>query len=274
MTSATALLQLFRNDEEIGTNASAATAFEIDGLVAGYGNKPTLSGISCRIPQQRVTAIMGPSGCGKSTLIKALNRTLELTPGAAVMSGAVRFCGVDIYAPTIDPRAIRRSLGIIHQQPVPFPMSIIENVLFGARFHGVCASSDRESYARQFLEKVGLWEEVKDRLHERASKLSGGQQQRLCLARTLANRPQAILMDEPCSALDPYATRHVEEHIVALRDQYPVVVVTHNIGQARRISDHVLFMVDGRLVETGPASQIFEAPRSQLARDFISGRFG
>jgi phosphate transport system ATP-binding protein len=233
-----------------------------------------LGGISCHIPQRRVTAIMGPSGCGKSTFVKALNRTLELMPGAAVMAGTVRFCGVDVYAPAVDPRAIRRSLGIIHQQPVPFPMSILENVLFGARFHGVYRSTDREAYARQFLEKVGLWDEVKDRLDERASKLSGGQQQRLCLARTLANRPQAILMDEPCSALDPYATRHIEEHIAALRDHYTVVVVTHNIGQARRISDHVLFMVDGRLIETGSAAQIFEAPRSQLAKDFISGRFG
>jgi phosphate transport system ATP-binding protein len=269
-----ASLPLYRDDVEIGTNPSASAAFEIDALVAGYGSNPALRGISCHIPQRQVTAIMGPSGCGKSTLIKALNRTLELTPGAGVISGVVRFGGADLYAPDVDPRAIRRSLGIIHQQPVPFPMSIVENVLFGARFHGVCSGGDRAAYARQFLEKVGLWEEVKDRLHERASKLSGGQQQRLCLARTLANLPQAILMDEPCSALDPHATRRVEEQIVALRDHYPVVVVTHNIGQARRISDHVMFMVDGRLVESGPAAQVFEAPRSQLARDFISGRFG
>ncbi len=270
-----ALLQLSRDDAGIGIDEAAIpAAFEIEALVAGYRGKPALRGVSCPIPERQVTAIMGPSGCGKSTLVKALNRTLELTPGAGIISGAVRFRGADLYAPAVDPRAVRRSLGIIHQQPVPFPMSIMENVLFGARFHNVCARADLEFHARQYLEKAGLWDEVKDRLHERATGLSGGQQQRLCLARTLANRPQAIVMDEPCSALDPYATRRIEEHIVELRDEYPVVVVTHNVGQARRIAGHVLFMVDGRLVEAGPAAQIFEAPQSQLARDFISGRFG
>jgi phosphate transport system ATP-binding protein len=270
-----ALLQLSRSDAEIAINVAAlTTAFEIDGLVAGYKGKPVLHDVSCQIPERQVTAIMGPSGCGKSTLVKALNRTLELTPGAGIISGSVCFRGGNLYDAEIDPRAVRRSLGIIHQQPVPFPMSIIENVLFGARFHGVCTRANREDHARLYLEKVGLWDEVKNRLHERATALSGGQQQRLCLARTLANRPQAILMDEPCSALDPYATRRIEEHIAELRDEYAVVVVTHNVGQAKRIADHALFMVDGRLVEGGPAAQIFEAPQSQLARDYISGRFG
>jgi len=253
--------------------ASGPAAFEIDALVARYGGKPVLHGISCQIPERRVTAIMGPSGCGKTTLIKALNRTLELTPGAAIVSGQVRFRGADLYAPAVDPRAVRRSLGIIHQQPVPFPMSILENVLFGASFHGVCTRAERAAHARLFLEKVGLWDEVKDRLHERATRLSGGQQQRLCLARTLANRPQAILMDEPCSALDPHATRRIEDHIADLRTEYPVVVVTHNLGQARRISDHALIVIDGRVVEAGLTDRIFEAPQTELAHDFLSGRF-
>jgi phosphate transport system ATP-binding protein len=253
---------------------AAPAAFDIGDLEIAYGGRPALRGISCHLPERRVTAIMGPSGCGKSTLIKALNRTLELTPGAAVTGGRVLFRGEDVYGAGIDPRAVRRSLGIIHQQPVPFPMSILENVLFGARFHGVCRRADRLDHARRYLEKVGLWAEVKDRLGERATRLSGGQQQRLCLARTLANRPQAILMDEPCSALDPYATRRIEEHIAELKAEYPVVIVTHNVGQARRVADHVLFMVDGRLVESGPADEVFQQPASALARDFISGRFG
>jgi phosphate transport system ATP-binding protein len=253
---------------------AAPAAFDIEGLEIAYGGRPVLRGISCNLPERRVTAIMGPSGCGKSTLIKALNRTLELTPGAAVTGGRVLFRGEDVYGAGIDARAVRRSLGIIHQQPVPFPMSILENVLFGARFHGVCRRADRLDHARRFLEKVGLWAEVKDRLGERATRLSGGQQQRLCLARTLANRPQAILMDEPCSALDPYATRRIEEHVAELKAEYPIVIVTHNVGQARRVADHVLFMVDGRLVEAGPADEVFQQPASALARDFISGRFG
>jgi phosphate transport system ATP-binding protein len=249
-------------------------AFEVDGLQAAYGGKPALRGLSCRIRERRVTAIVGPSGCGKSTLVKSLNRTLELTPRAAVTAGHVRFRGSDLYGPAVDPRAVRRDLGIIHQHPVPFPMSILENVLFGASFHGVCTRAERADHARLFLEKVGLWDEVKDRLHERAACLSGGQQQRLCLARTLANRPQAILMDEPCSALDPHATRRIEEHIVALRDEYPIVVITHNFGQARRISDDTLVIADGRVAEAGPTAQVFEAPQNELARDFVSGRVG
>ncbi|HEY8066138.1 MAG TPA: phosphate ABC transporter ATP-binding protein [Methylosinus sp.] len=249
-------------------------AFEVERLTTAYRGRPALHDISCAIPDRRVTAIIGPSGCGKSTLVRALNRTLELTSGATRVSGSVSFGGLDLYAPGVDPRAARRSLGLIHQQPVAFPMSILENVLFGALFHGLCKKADRESYARVFLEQVNLWEEVKDRLHERASRLSGGQLQRLCLVRALANRPRAILMDEPCSALDPFSTRHIEEQILALRESYPIVVVTHDIGQARRISDHVLFMMDGRLVEAGPSRQIFERPRSRLVGDFVSGRCG
>ncbi|XSG81079.1 MAG: phosphate ABC transporter ATP-binding protein [Methyloligella sp. ZOD6] len=249
-------------------------AFEVNGLTAAYGATPVLHDITCRIPERQVTAIMGPSGCGKSTLIRALNRTLELIPDAVATSGTIRFRGADLYAPGVQAEAVRRGLGIIHQRPVTFPMSILENVLFGASFHGVCTRADGADHARFYLEKVGLWGEVKDRLHDSASSLSGGQQQRLCLARTLANEPQAILMDEPCSALDPSATRRIEEHITELRDEYPIVVVTHNVGQAYRISDQALFLLDGRLIEAGASQTVFETPENPLTLDFISGRLG
>lgn len=250
------------------------TAFELHGIDVAYGAAPVLRGVSCAIPEGAVTAIMGPSGCGKSTLVKTLNRTLELTAGARLSGGKVTFRGQDLYAPSIDPRAVRRAVGIIHQRPVPFPMSILENVLFGAQFHGRINGGDRTDYARRYLDRVGLWNEVKDRLNDRAERLSGGQQQRLCLARTLATQPKALLLDEPCSALDPYAARHIEEHVRDLRRDFPVVIVTHNVAQARRVSDYVLFMYEGELVEAGRADLIFAAPQSGLARAYISGQFG
>jgi phosphate transport system ATP-binding protein len=249
-------------------------AFELTGLGIAYGSAPVLRGVTCRIPERAVTAIMGPSGCGKSTLVKSLNRTLELTPGARIVSGTVVFRGENLYAPAVDPRAVRKSVGIIHQRPVPFPMSILENVLFGASFHGQIDGEDRRDYARRYLDRVGLWDEVKDRLGDRAETLSGGQQQRLCLARTLATRPKALLLDEPCSALDPSATRHIEDHVRDLKSEFPVVIVTHNVAQARRVSDYVLFLYDGELIEAGPAEQVFASPASELARAFISGQFG
>ena len=254
--------------------APAPTAFALEDLTVAYGATPVLRGINAFIPEGAVTAIMGPSGCGKSTLVKTLNRTLELTGGAAVAGGSVTFRGQDLYGPSVDPRAVRKAVGIIHQRPVPFPMSILENVLFGAAFHGQINGEDRGAYAQRYLDRVGLWDEVKDRLHDRAERLSGGQQQRLCLARTLATKPQALLLDEPCSALDPAATRHIETHVRDLKNDFPVVIVTHNVAQARRVSDYVLFLYEGELIEAGPAEQVFAAPRSTLARAFISGQFG
>jgi phosphate transport system ATP-binding protein len=254
--------------------APASTAFALQDLTIAYGSSPVLRGINARIPEGAVTAIMGPSGCGKSTLVKALNRTLELTAGARVMGGAVTFRGENLYATSIDPRAVRKAVGIIHQRPVPFPMSILENVLFGAAFHGQINGEDRIEYAKRYLDRVGLWSEVKDRLHEGAERLSGGQQQRLCLARTLATKPHALLLDEPCSALDPAATRHIEDHVRDLKRDFPVVIVTHNVAQARRVSDHVLFVYEGELIEAGPSEQVFAAPKSELASAFIAGQFG
>lgn len=254
--------------------APLPTAFELNALTIAYGTIPVLRGVTCLIPERAVTAIMGPSGCGKSTLVKTLNRTLELTAGARVTGGKVMFRGQDLYAPSVDPRAVRKAVGIIHQRPVPFPMSVLENVLFGAAFHGEIDGGDRTAYARRYLDRVGLWDEVKDRLGERAERLSGGQQQRLCLARTLAAKPKALLLDEPCSALDPAATRHIEDHVRDLKRDFPVVIVTHNVAQARRVSDYVLFLYEGALIEAAPAEQIFAAPTSDLARAFIAGQFG
>ena len=217
---------------------------------------------------------MGPSGCGKSTLVKALNRTLELTPGARILAGEVWFRGLSLYAPDMDPKSVRKRIGIIHQKPITFPMSIVENVLFGARFHNMLNGMKPREYAELYLERVGLIDEVKDRLDAPAHRLSGGQQQRLCLARTLANRPEIILMDEPCSAIDPAATQRIEELILKLKADYTIAIVTHNIGQARRVSDQAIFMFGGRVVEAGASARLFAEPRTQLAQRFISGAIG
>lgn len=245
-----------------------------DGLSLAYGSLPVVGEVSLEIPDRRITAIMGPSGCGKSTLIKALNRSLELTPGARVTAGTVRYRGRDLYAADVDPRSVRAAIGIIHQKPIPFPLSILENVLFAVRFFRRPSRAERAEIARTYLEKVGLWKEVKDRLHESAERLSGGQQQRLCLARTLANQPDVLLMDEPCSALDPNASRLIEELALELRQDYAIVIVTHNMQQAQRVSDDAVFMFQGRLIEHGPTAEIFGAPRTALAREYVRGRFG
>ena len=249
-------------------------AVEVTGLQAAYGERIVLTGVCADIPARSVTAVMGPSGCGKSTFVKVLNRTLELTPGAAVRAGTVRFAGADLYGRELDPRDVRRRIGLIHQRPIPFPLSVLENVLFGARFHGLLRRGSAEEDARVHLERVGLWDEVKDRLHAPATQLSGGQQQRLCLARTLAVEPDALLMDEPCSALDPRATAHIEELMRDLSREYPVVVVTHNLAQARRVADHVLFFFEGERVEEGPAARVFTDPAHPVTREFVTGRIG
>jgi phosphate transport system ATP-binding protein len=260
--------------ESVENRDEGEPILSIEGVSVSYGVSPVLQDISLQIRDRRVTAIMGPSGCGKSTLIKTINRTLDLYSDGRLTEGAVRYRGIDVYADDVDPRSVRAAMGIIHQKPVPFPLSIIENVLFAPKFFGRLRRADREALAQEYLEKVGLWEEVKDRLHERAEKLSGGQQQRLCLARTLANRPEVLLMDEPCSALDPSASRLVEDLIVELGREYTIVVVTHNMAQARRVSDDAVFLYHGRLIEQGPSASIFEKPRTALARDYVQGSFG
>jgi phosphate transport system ATP-binding protein len=251
-----------------------AALLAVEDMHACYDEHAVLHEVHCAFPERQVTAIMGPSGCGKSTLIKTLNRSLELMPRARVTRGRVLFRGQDIYAPGADPVAIRKHIGIIHQRPIPFPMSVLDNVLFGVRFHRRMAARAQRDLAQQLLERVGLWNEVSARLDAPASALSGGQQQRLCLARTLANAPDVILMDEPCSALDPAATRHIEALIAELKRDYTIVIVTHNMSQARRVSDQALFFYQGRLIEAGPTVELFERPREAMTREFVTGQIG
>lgn len=241
----------------------------VAGLQTAYGARQVLKGIDCAVSDRTVTVVLGPSGCGKTTLLKALNRTLELVPEARVTGGAVRFKGGDMYTAGCDAQLIRKQIGLIHQRPVTFPMSIMENVLFGVRFHGHWAGRNAEDATREHLEEAGLWEETKDRLHEPAANLSGGQQQRLCIARTLANRPDLILMDEPCSSLDPRATRVIEDLIGRLRQRMAILVVTHNLAQARRIGQEALALVDGRIAEAGVAERVLGNPQNESVRDFL-----
>ena len=255
-------------------NAPAPSVLSVQGISVAYGERIVLKNIICGFAQGEIAAIMGPSGCGKSTLLRVLNRTLELNPQARLLSGSVIFHDEDIHRRGIYPASVRKRIGLIHQRPVPFPMSILEDVLFGARYHGLLKGISAADYARRYLEQVGLWNEVKDRLSDRAESLSGGQQQRLCLARTLANQPEMILMDEPCSSLDPAATQQIEELILGLKPRYTIVVVTHNLAQSSRISDRAIFMLGGEIIEDGLTEQIFTDPRSNLTRDFISGRIG
>ena len=268
-------------EAEFGDSRQKLSPLETDnsvlaalGIRVAYGDNRVLHDIYCHFPATSVTAIMGPSGCGKSTLVKVLNRTLELTPNAAVEHGSVLFHERDIYGPGEDPLEIRKRIGIIHQRPVIFPMSISQNVLFGARFHNQFDGMRPGDYAEKYIEQVGLLDEVKDRLNDPASELSGGQQQRLCLARTLANNPEIILMDEPCSAIDPIATERIEELISLLRERYTIIVVTHNMNQAKRISDQAVFMFAGRIIEAGDRDTLFENPQTELAQRFIQGHIG
>ena len=253
---------------------SAPIVLSLDSVSAAYGERIVLRDVACSFPQGEITAIVGPSGCGKSTLLRVLNRTLELIPQGRLLSGAVVFRGENLHDRGAHPGAIRKRIGLIHQRPVPFPMSILDDVLFGARYHGLLDGAKPVEYARHYFEQVGLWNEVKDRLRDRAERLSGGQQQRLCLARTLANQPEVILMDEPCSSLDPAATQQIEELVLGLKARYTIVIVTHNLAQARRVSDRAIFILDGEIIEQGSTEEIFMSPRSGLTRDFISGQIG
>jgi phosphate transport system ATP-binding protein len=253
---------------------STPIVLSLHGVSAAYGARIVLRNVACSFPQGEITAILGPSGCGKSTLLRVLDRTLELIPQGRLLSGAVAFRGENLYDRGAHPGAIRKRIGLIHQRPVPFPMSILEDVLFGARYHGLLNGTPPVEYAHCYLEQVGLWNEVKDRLHDRAERLSGGQQQRLCLARTLANQPEVILMDEPCSSLDPAATQQIEQLILGLKTRYTVVIVTHNLAQARRVCDGAIFILNGEIIEQGSTEEIFMSPRSTLTHDFISGQIG
>ena len=248
--------------------------FEVRSLCAGFAGNQVLHSIDMDIPAAGVTALIGPSGCGKSTFIRCLNRMHEQISIAEV-SGTVKLDGQDIYQPSVDPVLLRRVVGMVFQKPNPFPtMSIRENVLAGLRLTGRLGGVDSDEVVERALAQAALWDEVKDRLDAPGIGLSGGQQQRLCIARTLAVEPDVILMDEPCSALDPIATARIEDLIRELKERYTIVIVTHNMQQAARASDQTAFLLMGELVELSPTSQLFTSPRDSRTEDYITGKFG
>lgn len=243
-------------------------------LNAWFGAKQALKNINLSIEANAVTAIIGPSGCGKSTFVRCLNRMHELVPGSS-SSGQVLLDGRDIYSKEVDPVLIRRRVGMVFQKPNPFPtMSIYDNVAAGLRLTGLKRGKNLDDVVKRSLEQATLWDEVKDDLKKPGTSISGGQQQRLCIARAIALQPEVILMDEPCSALDPAATAKIEELIVTLKQDYTVVIVTHNMQQAARVSDFTAFLYIGELVEYGSTKNIFENPKSELTEKYITGRFG
>ncbi len=253
--------------------AEVAPRIEVDRLNAYFGGFHAIHDISVRIPDRRVTAVIGPSGCGKSTFLRCLNRMHELTPAARV-TGRVVMDGVDIYDRAVDPVRLRRHVGMVFQKANPFPtMSIRENVLAGLTLNGIRVP-DSEAIVQRTLEQVALWSEVKDKLHEPGTSLSGGQQQRLCIARVLAVEPSVILLDEPCSALDPIATARIEELFAELRSDYTLVMVTHNMQQAARVSDFTAFFYMGDLIEFDTTERIFTNPKESRTEDYVTGRFG
>ncbi|QQV78439.1 phosphate ABC transporter ATP-binding protein [Sphingomonas aliaeris] len=239
-----------------------------------YGAKQAINDVSIDVDRDNVTAFIGPSGCGKSTFLRTLNRMNDTVANARV-SGDIRLDGEDIYAPDMDVVQLRARVGMVFQKPNPFPKSIFENVAYGPRIHGLAANkTDLAGIVEKSLKRAGLWEEVKDRLTESGTALSGGQQQRLCIARAIAVDPEVILMDEPCSALDPIATARIEELIHELKGRYAIVIVTHNMQQAARVSQRTAFFHLGTLVEYGATSEIFTNPRAERTKDYITGRYG
>jgi phosphate transport system ATP-binding protein len=239
-----------------------------------YGSKQALSEINLDIPENKVTSLIGPSGCGKSTFLRCINRMNDLVDICRV-EGDIRLAGQDIYAPEVDVVALRANVGMVFQKPNPFPKSIFENVAYGPKIHGLTSTkADMDELVEWSLRKAGLWEEVKDRLNETGTGLSGGQQQRLCIARAIAVKPRVILMDEPCSALDPIATAIIEELIDELRTNFSIVIVTHSMQQAARVSQRTAFFHMGNLVESGNTKNIFTSPQDERTQNYITGRIG
>jgi phosphate transport system ATP-binding protein len=247
---------------------------EIDNVDFHYGTTKALHGINFSIPEKKVTAFIGPSGCGKSTLLRCLNRMNDLVDHAKVTAGEIRIAGANINAPEVDVIELRKRVGMVFQKSNPFPKSIYENIAYGLRIAGVRSKKVVDETVEESLRGAALWEEVRNRLHESALGLSGGQQQRLCIARAIAVKPRVILMDEPCSALDPIATAKVEELIFRLKDQFTIVIVTHNMQQATRCSDFTAFFYLGRLIEYDTTDKLFSNPSQKQTEDYISGRFG
>ena len=248
-------------------------AFTIEDLKLWYGAFQALKGIDMEIVQHEITAFIGPSGCGKSTLLKTLNRMNDLVEGCR-MTGRVLLGSEDIYAPNMDVNTLRRRVGMVFQKPNPFPMSVYDNIAYGPRTHGIRSRSVLDGMVEQALRDAAIWDEVKDRLKKSALGLSGGQQQRLCIARALAAKPEVLLMDEPSSALDPISTGKVDELALQLKEQYTIVIVTHNMQQALRIADKTAFFLVGEVVEMGQTQQIFSSPQDKRTEDYVTGRFG
>ncbi len=238
-----------------------------------YGEHQALKSVNMDIPEKQVTALIGPSGCGKSTFLKTLDRMNDLVPGVAIR-GRVEYRGRDIYAPDVDVTWVRRQIGMVFQKPNPFPMSIYDNIAYGPRTHGVKSKAKLDAIVERSLRGAAIWDEVKDRLKKSALGLSGGQQQRVCIARALAVEPDVLLMDEATSALDPISTSKIEDLIADLKNSYTIVIVTHNMQQATRISDKCAFFLLGELIEYGDTTQIFSVPRDKRTEDYITGRFG
>ena len=245
----------------------------VSDLCLWYGRQQALKNISIDIPEKSITALIGPSGCGKSTFLKTLDRMNDLVSGVRI-SGSVRYRGQDIFAPAVDVSALRREVGMVFQKPNPFPMSIYDNIAYGPRTHGTTSRAKLDEIVETALRGAAIWDEVKDRLKKSALGLSGGQQQRLCIARALAVSPQVLLMDEPTSALDPISTLKIEELATELKEKYTIVIVTHNMQQALRVSDRTAFFLLGELVEYGGTEELFSTPHEKRTEDYITGRFG
>ncbi|HSP25967.1 MAG TPA: phosphate ABC transporter ATP-binding protein PstB [Saliniramus sp.] len=282
MNAATAIVENRRVASEPGMRPTSRaplpgnprTKVETRDTCVFYGAKQALFDVSLEIPEKAVTAFIGPSGCGKSTFLRAINRMNDAIEGTSI-TGQVLLDGFDVYDPSLDVVELRARVGMVFQKPNPFPKSIFENVAYGPRIHGLARSkAEFSEIVEKSLRRAGLFDEVKDRLHEPGTGLSGGQQQRLCIARAIAVSPEVILMDEPCSALDPIATARIEELIDELRENYTIVIVTHSMQQAARVSQKTAFFHLGYLVEEGPTDDVFTNPREKRTQDYVTGRFG
>ena len=238
-----------------------------------YGDHQALKNVNIEIPEKSITAFIGPSGCGKSTFLKTLNRMNDLIPSVKI-TGDIRYEGTDIFSKEVDVNNLRKEIGMVFQKPNPFPMSIYDNIAYGPRTHGITNRAELDEIVEKALRGAAIWDEVKDRLKKNALGMSGGQQQRLCIARALAVQPKILLMDEPTSALDPISTSRIEELVMELKEKYTIVMVTHNMQQAVRVSDHTAFFLLGELVEFGKTDDIFSQPKDQRTEDYITGRFG
>ena len=249
-----------------------AIKFDIKNMDLHYGSFHALKNVNLEMQANEITAFIGPSGCGKSTLLKSLNRMNDLVPGCRI-TGDIRLDGEDIYG-SMDVSLLRKRVGMVFQKPNPFPMSVYDNIAYGPRTHGIKKRAELDEIVEKSLRDAAIWDELKDRLNKSALGLSGGQQQRLCIARALAVKPEVILMDEPTSALDPISTSHIEDTVLELKRDYTIIMVTHNMQQATRVSDKTVFFLLGEIVEAGETQQIFSMPKDKRTEDYISGRFG